>query len=191
MQELKGNLWDLAREMHADAICITTNGFVKNDGTAVMGKGCAREACQRYPNLNLPLVLGQKLASSHNHVHKLGLITANEPTISGWSHRHLLSFPVKPERALCQKGAVNVVAHMRGQFQEGSMVPGWACKADLKLIEQSCHNLVRLVHNFHFQLVLMPRPGCGAGELEWHDVRPILREVLGSGDDRYIVVTWR
>ncbi len=25
-------------------ICITTNGFIKKDGTGVMGAGCAREA---------------------------------------------------------------------------------------------------------------------------------------------------
>ena len=66
MQELKGNLFrpesyliqpSLCRgwvpaEITPDIICITTNGFVKKDGCAVMGRGCAQEAKNRYPNIN-------------------------------------------------------------------------------------------------------------------------------------------
>jgi hypothetical protein len=34
--------------------------------------------------------------------------------------------------------------------------------------------------------VLVPRPGCGNGQLDWEDVKPIL---LDHFDDRFIVVT--
>lgn len=44
----------------ADAICITTNGIIKADGTAVMGKGIALEASKRYPAL--PLTLSRHIA---------------------------------------------------------------------------------------------------------------------------------
>ena len=40
MREVVGNLWTYP----ADIRVITTNGTVKNDGTCVMGRGCAAEA---------------------------------------------------------------------------------------------------------------------------------------------------
>ena len=39
MREARANLWTHP----ADLICVTTNGFVKSNGRAVMGAGCARE----------------------------------------------------------------------------------------------------------------------------------------------------
>ena len=47
MIEVVGNLWTYAADFRA----ITTNGTVKFDGRAVMGRGCAREATQRYPKI--------------------------------------------------------------------------------------------------------------------------------------------
>ena len=53
MKNLKCNLWDGIG--HADAICITTNGFVKNNGECVMGRGCALQAKKLYPDIALRL----------------------------------------------------------------------------------------------------------------------------------------
>ncbi len=47
MLEEKGDLW----EMEADARCITTNGTVKKNGEAVMGRGVALQAATMYPSL--------------------------------------------------------------------------------------------------------------------------------------------
>src|SRR4051812_45989121 len=47
MKQATGNLWTYP----ADVICITTNGFVKANGQCVMGRGCAREARDRFPGL--------------------------------------------------------------------------------------------------------------------------------------------
>lgn len=55
MREDVGNLWTYP----ADAIIITTNGFVKKNGEAVMGRGCALEASQRFPWL--PEELGRRI----------------------------------------------------------------------------------------------------------------------------------
>ena len=35
--------------------------------------------------------------------------------------------------------------------------------------------------------VLIPRPGCGYGELNWQDIKPLLESIL---DDRFISVTF-
>jgi hypothetical protein len=56
------NLWHL----EADAKCITTNGFVKNNGEAVMGAGIAKQAKLFYPKL--PLAVGLAIQVLGNHV---------------------------------------------------------------------------------------------------------------------------
>lgn len=63
MRESKQNLWDYPAEYRV----ITTNGFVKADGKAVMGRGCAKEAAKKYPKL--PGWLGIHLLNSGNKVH--------------------------------------------------------------------------------------------------------------------------
>lgn len=80
MIEITGDLW----EQKADAICITTNGFVKKDGSAVMGRGCALEAKKRFPGIDK--VLGNFLTNKGNHVYMLRAFS-NFPAI--------VSFPVK------------------------------------------------------------------------------------------------
>ena len=53
MKEVFGDLWEFD-----GIIAITTNGFVKRDRTCVMGRGCARQAAVRFPEL--PRKLGVK-----------------------------------------------------------------------------------------------------------------------------------
>lgn len=72
------NIWDYY-EMPTYKICVTTNGYVKRSGAAVMGRGVARALCERWSCADL--VLGDKILRYGNHVHVL----------SKW----VLSFPVK------------------------------------------------------------------------------------------------
>lgn len=76
MLEEKGDLW----EMEADARCITTNGTVKRNGRAVMGRGVALQAKTKHPNLER--LMGNFLVQNGNI---LGCIPA-------WL---LFTFPVK------------------------------------------------------------------------------------------------
>lgn len=64
MIEVYGYLWKYPL---ADYRVVTTNGTLKNDGTSVMGRGCAQEAAEMYPKL--PEELGFNIKSLGNIVH--------------------------------------------------------------------------------------------------------------------------
>lgn len=80
VHELRGNLWDYWES--GSWVVITTNGSLKKDGHAVMGRGVALEAAIKFPNLAKDL--GDRIAASGNRVHSI-------------SHRRLFAFPVKTE----------------------------------------------------------------------------------------------
>lgn len=144
MLEQKIDLWSTKN----GAICITTNGTIKKNGEAVMGRGCALEATKKHPGIQK--ILGSRLQDKGNHVHKfIGM---------GFPYPLLITFPVKHN---------------------------WWEKADIKLIEQSCHELVQLIGQS--LIVYLPRPGCGNGGLNWEkEVKPILEKIL---PDNIIVVS--
>lgn len=107
MKEITGDLW----EVEADARVITTNGFVKKNGMAVMGRGVAQQALRRYPIISE--TLGRALLRFGNHLTSLG-----------WTSKHgwLWSFPVKHnwwEKAdleLIRRSAEELVAAVDKQF---------------------------------------------------------------------------
>jgi len=169
MKNITGNLWD----QECDALVITTNGFVKTNGEAVMGRGCAKEACNLIPGL--AATLGRKLAQK-----------GNAPFVIGThKERRIVSFPVKPAKVLFNDA--NVVVHMKSRFKVGDIVPGWAAKAELHIITHSANILVAMADTFGWQKIVLPRPGCGAGELDWAKVEPILSQIL---DDRFYCITF-
>jgi hypothetical protein len=57
-------------------------------------------------------------------------------------------------------------------------------KADLKLIERSCKDLVESLADG--LTVALPKIGCGAGKLEWEEIKPVLEKYFK--DDRFIIV---
>jgi len=160
-----------------NAICISVNGFVKKDGNAVLGRGCAKTAADRWP----------WIANLWGSLAKLNAGTSILCEVSSPELKtiDLIAFPVKDKTETCEEDKSNVVQHMRAQFREGDDVPGWACKARLDLIKKSLDALVQLVDAYEYKHVVLPRPGVGAGELAWSDVEPLL-EVL---DDRFYVIS--
>lgn len=170
MIEKTGNMFHAP----ADAVVISTNGFVKANGEAVMGKGCAKQAADAIPNL--PAILGYMLTNMGNRVHVL--MRPAQP--------YLLSFPVK-QNAQLYNNPEQVVSHMRDQFKIGQMVPGWALVADMWIIKRSATQLKQLADLYGWQTVVMPRVGCGAGELDWEAVKAVIEPIL---DDRFHVYTY-
>ena len=169
MREAKGNMLD----MDCDALVITTNGFVKSNGECVMGRGIAKQISQALPWIAGEL--GNKLNTLGNVPHVLG------------QHNNvdLVSFPVKP-RSVKFDGS-NAVGHALSRFRVGESVPGFYAKADPQLIVESARKLVQLTDQMNWKTVLVPRFGCGAGELSWTDIRPLVEPIL---DDRFIACTF-
>ena len=169
MKEAKGNMLD----MDCDALVITTNGFVKSNGECVMGRGIAKQVSQALPWIAKEL--GKKLNTLGNVPHVLG------------QHNNvdLVSFPVKPKSV--RFDGTNVVEHAKHQFNLGDSVPGFYAKAETDLIVESAVKLVQLTDAMGWQTVLVPRFGCGAGELSWADVCPLVSPIL---DDRFIACTF-
>lgn len=150
------DIWEL---YDADeVVCITTNGYVKRNGKAVMGRGTAYQAAQRWPNM--AKLLGESIRQAGNVVQLI--------------RSRLLAFPVKDTGGISD--GTNVVAHMRCRFPAGSTVPGWALKADLDIIRRSLAELAVLREEYGWKRVYLPRPGCGAGELDWAQVRPLCQK---------------
>lgn len=172
MIELRGNIWDLAGPN--DIICITTNGFVKRDGSSVMGKGIALEAKRKFPGIDR--LLGALIQQHGNIVQPI--IGAN------YSSHAIYSFPVKPTYKICTDSN-DYVSHMR--FNVDDVIPGWACKASYTIIESSCRQLVRLLEN-DTRDVYIGRPGAGAGELPWVDVKFIIEPILNN--DKFKICTF-
>lgn len=65
----------------------------------------------------------------------------------------------------------------------------WNEQASLELIEYSAMSLdlSLSVMSYPIETIVVPRPGCGNGGLDWKDVKPILE---ARWDDRYHVITW-
>lgn len=158
MKEAFGDAWMWAKD--ADALCITTNGFIKANGDGVMGRGIAKQAKARVPGIDR--LLGQHLRENGNHV---GMLTSvrwssalpGDPTSGIYN---LYAFPVK---------------HV------------WDQPADMNLIERSCRELMEIVDELHLDCVILPRPGCGNGGLKWEDVKPVIEPLL---DDRITIVEY-
>jgi hypothetical protein len=104
MRQVLGNLWDELADVHV----ITTNGYVKSNGACVMGRGCAREARDAFPGLDLKL--GSYLQQHGNRPFHLGI----------WSDRlgsvyRLATFPTKhvwsqqSDLALIHQSAIQLV----------------------------------------------------------------------------------
>ena len=173
------DIFNLPFDTDVDAICITTNKFIKSNGRAVMGRGIAK----KYNDLSYGM------ADSI-----LGNIIKNEPKhglgIMGMIGKvYVVAFPVKPDTVICYPDKSNIVEHAKNKFNEGDAVPGFFAKAQLHLIFESLVRLRELIHMKNWNKVLLPYPGCGAGELSWEmDVKPYITN-MEFEDNRIIFVT--
>lgn len=76
---------------------------------------------------------------------------------------------------------------MQDKFSSGELVPGWASVASIDLIRHSAYELYAIAVKKNWSSVVIPRPGCGAGELDWFSVKAVLDRAL---DSRFYVITF-
>lgn len=108
-----------------EAICITTNGMCKKDGTAVMGKGIAKSADDLY---HVSEKLGIYLKKYGNRAFDLGLYSAY-----GQIEHHVLTFPTKNDWRynsdinLIKKSAEEIVRICDGRGIDKCYLPPVGC----------------------------------------------------------------
>lgn len=122
MKEIKGNIWELAKN---EIICITTNGDRKKNGQAIMGKGIAKEAKDRW--MFLPIWLGEHIKENGNTVCSLGTRQFGE----NWYK--LYSFPTKhhwyekSDINLIEQSAKRLVKIVEGSSNDPVYIPRPGC----------------------------------------------------------------
>lgn len=98
-----------------------------------------------------------------------------------------LRFPGLPDElgALLRERGNHVHMLAEGMVSFPVEESAWACP-DLRLISRSALELRQLADREGWGLVVVPRPGCGGGGLEWQEVRPLLDKHF---DDRFLVLS--
>ncbi len=173
----KGDIFD--QDGTTSAVCIATNGFFTFKMEAVMGKGVALEAAKKWPWIKRKL--GYMLQMHGTHV----FIVLKRSKSNGRPY-HVVNFPVKPKGG---KSVVkNITRRLQKRFPKGMWAPGWAMKANLEIIERSARELVELADARGWKRVVLPKPGCGAGELDWDDVKAVLEPILKG--PRFVILDY-
>jgi hypothetical protein len=146
MRKARGNIWKLAGVL--DHIVIPTSIGWRKDGSAVLGRGLARQAADKWPQL--PLIYGEICQQR-------GVETPVCPIRPpGLNPRNLLLFPVKP---------LNVAQPWQS----------WNQPADILLIRRSLRELEELLPQLVGNKdIWIPDVGCGNGQLPVAVVRPLI-----------------
>lgn len=150
---------DLFSFVDADVIFITTNGLVKDNGEAIMGRGCALQAL-RLGGTALAKHFGSQLQQNGNIPIPLGNLVSGKIQVPvDFSKKAIIcSFPTKHN---------------------------WYNRSDIELIKYSAYFAVMMANETGWQKLILPRPGCSNGGLEWSFVKEVLEPIL---DDRFVVV---
>ena len=177
MKLVYGDLFDVER-FSPDALCITTNGFISpKTKRGVMGRGCAKTLSERVKNA--PSELATAILKNGHCVQ----------VFSEYKSVPVVSFPVKPAGLLRWSGNSSLlVSHAVKNYKPGDTIPGYHLRATLDVIRKSAEELAILIKEKGWERVILPRPGCGAGELTWDEVGPLLEELL---PDSVLCITFK
>lgn len=146
MNIIKGNAWKLLKDY--DALCVTTNGMVKKDGTQVMGRGIASQAKKRYKGIE----------KVHGTILKKNGLKVQQIWYDNNYDCAILAFPTKHN---------------------------WYEDGDIELIENSCYELMEYIDRKRYKKVILPKPGCSNGNLDWKKVKNVIEDIL---DERVFVI---
>lgn len=126
-----------------------------------------------------------------------GIVKQNGELVMGaglakqFAERYLW-LPKRLGREVSEQGNVVAVCQVDTTTGEPDVVSfptkhHWKFPSDLDLIKKSAKALVQWTDHFGWKKVVLPRVGCGLGQLDWEtQVKPVLEEIL---DDRFYVIT--
>lgn len=60
----------------------------------------------------------------------------------------------------------------------------WRESSILSMIKENCYHMQIIANAFNWRKILMTRPGCGLGNLDWK----VVKEAIDFLDDRFVVV---
>lgn len=148
MLEVCQDLWSQFGQPN-HRVGISVNGYVKRNGRAVMGRGCAKQATEFFPNIDLSF--GSYLKIKGNVPGYLW-IDKESGLISVPEGERLMILPVKHN---------------------------WWEQASIDLVRRSVAFLVEEAEDHPDVTFHVPRLGCGNGRLSWNEeVGPWMRKVL-------------
>lgn len=155
---VNGDLWDYAEE-HNAWVGITTNGTLKKNGDNVLGSGCAGQFREKYPEAESEV--GALVAAEGNHVY----------LISRWN---IFTFPTKHDWFDTESDMDLLVrsAHELADTIARRMLP-WTDGSEVVVPAE--------------ETWVLPRPGVGAGRLNWNDVKEKIEPIL---PDNVHIITW-
>ena len=133
----------------ADAICFTSNGIVKYDGSLVMGAGVAKAFRDRFKDLDFSA--GAAVEKNGNICQIVDTkITIKDQSLNSHLYK-IVAFPTKHH------------------FKDPS---------DIELIKKSARELMELIEQNGWKLVALPKPGCRNGGLVWSEVKTAIEPIL-------------
>jgi len=156
------NFWDVYTKYNG--VCCTINTVVKSNGDLVMGAGIAKAFASKFPNL--PRIWGTKISQWPQSFTNI-IVTPYCGLPS-----HLLTQPKNAFIYDCCFIAFPTKHHYKNS-------------SDIKLIERSAKQLALVTDAMCWTKVLLPRPGCGCGSLQWSDVKEVLADIL---DKRFDII---
>ena len=149
MRMVQGNIWKLAKAL--DWVVVPTSISWRRDGTAVMGRGVAKQAADRWPGLTVDYGEQCMLRGASTPV------LAHRPR--GLNPKNLLLFPVKP-------------------LDSSAPHLSWKQPASLELIQRSLRQLYAMLPELHGGSIYIPDVGCGNGLLPVVVVRPYIEHTF-------------
>ena len=167
MQEKKTDLFEAIFEDGIDAICITTNGQYLLDGRAAMGGGCAGVCARRWPQTALRL--GKCLQN----------FGTNIPFVIGALDKY--GNYIEPSLKMIKEKKFKCLILSFPTIDD--LLDG----AKLSLVENSAKELKAIADKYELKGLVLGRPGCGIGALDYKDVKPVLEKYF---DNRFIIVSF-
>jgi len=161
MRSVKGSIWAFSKPL--DFVVVPVPIGWRKDGTAVLQSGVARQAAERYGDLEL--YYGDYCLRHSPNVR----VSIYRPKAA--ASRNLIMFPIRPLNELHPQMS-------------------WNQKPSLALIERSAKELDVAISTGQVRAksnVFLPLIGCAEGELEESTVMPVLEEHLGKFSNVWLV----